>query len=115
MTPSQLVRKCYAAYSLASIKRFGTSLPAILQVNLKISPVKGLNYIYTGNAHNKEGDTTFYPECQRWLSERDWYQINQYRLTKEGHCPDCGFAIAGRFKEKAGDFGPRRIPVAINP
>ena len=114
MTPSQLVRKCYATYSLASIKRFGTSLPAILQVNLKISPVKGLNYIYTGNAHNKESDTTFYPECQRWLIERDWYQINQYPLTKDGHCLDYGLAIAGRFEEKTGNFAARRIPIAIN-
>ena len=75
---------------------------------------QGLKYVYTGNVHNKEGDTTFCPECHSLLIERDWYQINQYRLTKAGHCPDCGFAIAGRFKEKAGNFGPRRIPVAIN-
>jgi pyruvate formate lyase activating enzyme len=45
---------------------------------------------------------------------RDWYQINQYRLTEDGHCPDCGEAIAGKFDKAAGTFGPNRIPVRIN-
>ena len=88
--------------------------PATLVRARDIALKQGLNYVYTGNVHNKEGDTTFCPECHSLLIERDWYQINQYRLTKEGHCPDCGFAIAGRFEEKAGNFGPRRIPIAIN-
>ena len=44
---------------------------------------------------------------------RDWYQIQLYRLDKEAHCPDCGLQLAGRFDEEAGDFGARRIPVAI--
>ena len=31
----------------------------------------------------------------------------------EGHCPDCGTAIAGRFDAKAGHFGRQRIAVAM--
>ena len=88
--------------------------PATLVRARDIALKQGLNYVYTGNVHNKEGDTTFCPECQTPLIERDWYQINQYRLTKDGHCPACGYAIAGKFEEKAGNFGARRIPVAIN-
>jgi len=34
--------------------------------------------------HNIEGDTTFCPSCRTPLIVRDWYQINQYRLTKDG-------------------------------
>jgi pyruvate formate lyase activating enzyme len=45
---------------------------------------------------------------------RDWYQIKQYQLKKDGRCPDCGAVLAGKFDEKAGDFGARRIPVSIN-
>ena len=75
---------------------------------------EGLNYVYTGNVHHIEGDTTFCPNCHATLIERDWYQINQYRLNKNGHCPDCGCVIAGRFDEKAGSFGRSRIPVIIN-
>jgi pyruvate formate lyase activating enzyme len=74
---------------------------------------EGLHYVYTGNVHNIEGDTTFCPGCQSQLIVRDWYQINDYRLTEDGHCPDCGIAIAGRFDKNAGNFGPNRIPIAI--
>lgn len=80
----------------------------------QIALKQGLHYVYTGNVHNIEGDSTYCPECQRLLIERDWYQINQYHLTKDGHCPDCGALISGRFGEKAGNFGARRIPIAIN-
>ncbi|MBK9574797.1 MAG: AmmeMemoRadiSam system radical SAM enzyme [Rhodoferax sp.] len=79
----------------------------------KIAMAHGLRYVYTGNVHNVEGDTTFCPSCQAPLIVRDWYQINQYRLTPEGHCPDCGTAIAGRFDAKAGHFGRQRIAVAM--
>jgi len=75
---------------------------------------EGLHYVYTGNVHNKEGDTTFCAECHTPLIERDWYQINRYQLTEDGCCPACGSAVAGRFEDKAGSFGARRIPVTIN-
>jgi pyruvate formate lyase activating enzyme len=74
----------------------------------------GLQYVYTGNVHNQEGDSTFCPSCHSVLIERDWYEINQYRLTDRGHCPDCGTAVAGRFDTQAGSFGRKRIPIAIN-
>jgi len=74
----------------------------------------GLQYVYTGNVHNQEGDSTFCPSCHSVLIERDWYEINQYRLTDSGHCPDCGTAVAGRFDTQAGSFGRQRIPIAIN-
>ena len=74
----------------------------------------GLHYVYTGNVHHTEGDTTVCPNCQAPLIVRDWYQINQYRLTPDGHCPDCGASVAGRFATQAGHFGRRRIPVSIH-
>jgi pyruvate formate lyase activating enzyme len=80
----------------------------------EIALQQGLHYVYTGNVHNIEGDTTFCPKCHATLIERDWYQINRYRLNQEGRCPDCGYHVAGRFEDRAGDFGPRRIPVTIH-
>ena len=74
---------------------------------------EGLHFVYTGNVHHREGDTTYCPGCQAGLIERDWYQIKRYRLTSDGHCPDCGIAVPGRFAAKAGNFGRKRIPVAI--
>lgn len=80
----------------------------------EIAMREGLQYVYTGNVHNIEGDTTFCPDCQATLIVRDWYQINQYRLTKDGRCPECDALIAGRFEEKPGNFGRKRIPIAIH-
>jgi pyruvate formate lyase activating enzyme len=74
---------------------------------------QGLHYVYTGNVHNIEGDTTFCPNCKAPLIVRDWYQINDYRLTASGHCPDCGSAVAGRFDATCGHFGRHRIPVML--
>ncbi len=74
---------------------------------------QGLHYVYTGNVHNTLGDTTFCPHCQAPLIVRDWYQINDYRLTASGHCPDCGSAVAGRFDAACGHFGRQRIPVML--
>ena len=88
--------------------------PATLVRARNIALKQGLHYVYTGNVHNIEGDTTFCPDCQAPLIVRDWYQINDYRLTSDGHCPDCGCAIAGKFDEAAGTFGRNRIPVAIS-
>jgi pyruvate formate lyase activating enzyme len=79
----------------------------------EIAMREGLQYVYTGNVHNREGDTTFCPACHATLIVRDWYQINQFRLKKDGHCPECDALIAGRFDEQPGHFGRRRIPITI--
>jgi pyruvate formate lyase activating enzyme len=79
-----------------------------------IALTKGLNYVYTGNVHNATGDTTYCPNCHAPLIERDWFQINAYRLSSDAHCPYCAAKIAGRFDAQAGRFGRQRIPLAIN-
>jgi len=73
----------------------------------------GLHYVYTGNVHHIEGDTTFCPGCQAPLIVRDWYQINRYRLTPDGRCPDCGASLAGHFDAACDNFGRQRIPITI--
>ena len=88
--------------------------PATLVRARDIARQAGLHYVYTGNVHHEEGDTTFCPACQAPLIQRDWYQIKRYRLDASGHCPACGTAVAGRFAAQDGDFGRRRIPVAIH-
>lgn len=79
----------------------------------EIARAAGLHYVYTGNVHDVEGDTTYCPKCGSILIERDWYEIKYYRLTDDGHCPHCHAAIAGRFAAFTGQFGRRRIPVEI--
>ncbi|MDK9726261.1 MAG: AmmeMemoRadiSam system radical SAM enzyme [Sterolibacteriaceae bacterium MAG5] len=73
----------------------------------------GLHYVYTGNVHDQEGDTTFCPGCHRPVIVRDWYEILAYELDDTGHCRDCRTAIAGRFGKFGTPFGARRIPVRL--
>ncbi|MDV6346875.1 AmmeMemoRadiSam system radical SAM enzyme [Nitrosomonas sp. Is35] len=73
----------------------------------------GLHYVYTGNVHHIEGDTTYCPGCGSAVIVRDWYEIKQYYLTAEGRCKNCNAAIAGRFEQFTGQFGRQRIPVRI--
>ena len=87
--------------------------PETLSRARRIARAEGLHHVYTGNVHDAEGDTTFCPGCGSSLIVRDWHRILDYRLTDDGHCPDCGTTIAGRFEKYTGAFGQRRIPVRI--
>jgi len=87
--------------------------PETLVQARQIARAAGLLYVYTGNVHNREGDTTSCPSCGSALIVRDWYEIEQYRLTPDGHCPDCHAKIAGRFEKFSKAFGARRIPITM--
>ena len=88
--------------------------PATLHRSRKIALEAGLQYVFTGNIHDAEGGTTFCPQCHAALIVRDWHQINAYEVTPEAKCPHCATTIAGEFEVFSGQFGRRRIPVAIN-
>ena len=87
--------------------------PATLVRAREIGMREGLHYVYTGNVHHQQGDTTFCPNCKAALIVRDWYQINEYHLTHDGSCPHCHTQIAGHFDRIAGNFGRKRIPVVV--
>ncbi|OHC71481.1 MAG: AmmeMemoRadiSam system radical SAM enzyme [Rhodocyclales bacterium RIFCSPLOWO2_02_FULL_63_24] len=74
----------------------------------------GLHYVYTGNVHDKAGDSTYCPGCGKAVVVRDWYRILDYRIDAGGHCGHCGAAIAGRYGEFGQAFGPQRIPVRLH-
>ncbi|MBE7527065.1 MAG: AmmeMemoRadiSam system radical SAM enzyme [Burkholderiales bacterium] len=73
----------------------------------------GLHYVYTGNVHYREGDTTICPGCGSAVIVRDWYEIEQYHLTEDGYCEQCHTRIAGHFEPFTGQFGRQRIPIKI--
>lgn len=87
--------------------------PATLSRARRIAQDAGLHYVYVGNVHDVEGDTTFCPSCHKAVIERDWYEILSYELTDDGHCKGCGAAIAGRFAHYGKPFGAHRIPVRM--
>ncbi len=77
----------------------------------QIAQKAGLLYVYTGNVHDRTGDSTYCPSCGSALIVRDWYEIEQYRVTPDGHCPNCHATIAGHFGKFTEAFGRQRIRV----
>jgi len=86
---------------------------ATLERSRQIAIENGLHYVYTGNVHDLEGGTTFCPACGEGVIVRDWHRILNYRVTDDGHCKECGAAIAGRYEKFGKPFGQRRIPVRL--
>jgi pyruvate formate lyase activating enzyme len=98
-------------YKMTDLQR---TPPSTLTRARAIALGEGLHHVYTGNVHDEKGGSTYCPGCKGALVIRDWYRIDEYRITPDGKCPDCGTAIAGRFETFKRAFGPRRIPVAIH-
>jgi pyruvate formate lyase activating enzyme len=73
----------------------------------------GVHYAYTGNVHDKRGESTYCANCGELLIGRDWYVLSEWKLTAQGTCPHCNSACAGVFEDQAGDWGARRLPVRI--
>lgn len=72
----------------------------------------GLNYVYTGNVHDQQGQATSCPNCGTQLIGRNWFEITSFELT-HGACPMCGNQIAGHFDAAPGGFGNQRIALAM--
>ncbi len=87
--------------------------PATLTRARQIAMKNGLRYVYTGNVHDLEGDTTRCHGCGDAVIERDWYELIGYGLTDGGRCRMCGTPCAGVFDGPAGTWGRRRRPVRL--
>ncbi|MER7276817.1 AmmeMemoRadiSam system radical SAM enzyme [Dactylosporangium sp. NPDC000244] len=87
--------------------------PETLRRARRIALETGLRFVYTGNIHDPEGQTTRCPGCGAAAVVRDWYDLVAYALTDDGRCTACGFAVPGVFEGPAGGWGRRRLPVAI--
>ncbi|HHI76816.1 MAG TPA: AmmeMemoRadiSam system radical SAM enzyme [Gammaproteobacteria bacterium] len=74
----------------------------------------GVHYAYTGNVHDKAGQSTWCPECGGLVIERDWYRLGEWHLDPEGRCAHCGHPIAGVFEARPGHWGPRRQVVRMS-
>ena len=73
--------------------------PEMLIEAAQIGRRNGLRYVYAGNLPGRVGDLehTRCHNCRAMLVERYGYFIQDYRLTPDGACPDCGTAIPGRW------------------
>lgn len=87
--------------------------PATLTRARNIAMENGLHYVYTGNVHDTEGSSTYCPECRTRVVERDWYELGEWQLDKNGICKNCGTTIEGKFNDVPGSWGNRRLPVRL--
>jgi len=75
-----------------------------------IAKQNGLHYVYTGNIYDSKTGSTYCPSCKKCIIERNWYELGNYHITN-GCCKFCNTKIAGKFSDKAGEWGRKRIAV----
>ena len=86
--------------------------PSTLERARKIAIQAGVRYAYTGNVHDRDGDTTLCHQCHSPLIVRDWYDLLEWNL-ENGKCPKCGTTCAGVFENQPGNWGAKRQPVRL--
>ena len=74
----------------------------------------GLHYVYTGNVHDPDGQSTRCPACGALLVGRDGYEILEWGLDVAGKCRSCATPLLGRFAAHPGTWGARRLPIRIS-
>jgi len=74
----------------------------------------GVRYAFTGNIHDRQGQSTYCHHCRQLLIGRDWYELDEWNLTAEGNCTRCGTTCGGVFEKGHGTWGGRRQPVRLS-
>jgi pyruvate formate lyase activating enzyme len=87
--------------------------PATLTKARRIAIKNGVRYTYTGNVHDMDGGSTYCHECNRKLIGRNWYNLREWNLTKDGRCRFCRTECAGHFLASPGTWGAKRQPVRL--
>jgi pyruvate formate lyase activating enzyme len=87
--------------------------PATLFRARRIAMQHGMRYVYTGNVHDVDGGTTTCAACHTEVVIRDWHRIEQYALTDDGRCLQCGAQVPGVFDGPVGQWGGRRRPLRL--
>lgn len=72
----------------------------------------GIKYVYVGNVDDTKHQSTYCPNCNEMLIERNWYELGKFRI-KDGKCARCKTEIAGWFENKRGNWGRRRLPLSF--
>jgi len=78
-----------------------------------IARANGVRHAFTGNIHDRDGQSTWCHGCGALLIERDWYELGAWNLDADGGCRACGTRCAGVFEPEPGRWGGRRLPVRI--
>lgn len=86
--------------------------PETLRRAQQIAKEAGIHHVYLGNVFDKEHSSTYCAGCGELLIEREWYELGDYRLDHD-RCRACGTVLPGRFEERPGSWGRRRLPVSF--
>lgn len=78
-----------------------------------IAMKNGVHHAYTGNVHDKTGQSTYCHHCGLRLIGRDWYELSEWNLDPQGRCQRCATPCAGVFEAKYGQWGSRRQPIRL--
>lgn len=85
--------------------------PATLTRARQIALGNGIRYVYTGNVHDRAGQSTYCHRCGNRLIQREGYRIEEWELNPVGHCKKCGTACAGVFLKEPGHWNAKRVPI----
>ncbi len=88
--------------------------PSTLTRARQIALDNGVQYAYTGNVHDKDGESTYCHNCGSRLIGRDWYVLSEWNLDEKGCCKNCGTPCAGVFEAQPGTWGAKRLPVQMS-
>ena len=81
--------------------RMQTALPTTVRRLLEAARIgreAGLAFVYVGNVWDPQAhrwENTWCPGCGALLVERFGFAVTANRLTGEGRCPECAFAVPG--------------------
>lgn len=87
--------------------------PETLRRARRIALDAGLRYVYVGNVHDPDADSTHCHACGHLLIGRDWYTLTTWNLTDTGNCPICAEPLPGVFDAQPGCWGAKRRPIAL--
>jgi pyruvate formate lyase activating enzyme len=87
--------------------------PETLRRAREIARTAGVHHVYTGNVHDRDGQSTWCAGCGALLIERDWYVLGEWNLDARGCCRACGARCPGVFEAAPGEWGARRRPVRL--
>jgi pyruvate formate lyase activating enzyme len=77
----------------------------------------GIQFAYTGNIIDENGNSTWCHNCHHLLIKRRYYEILEWHITKntdnESTCSNCGTRVEGVFETNQGDWGANRVPIKI--
>ncbi len=78
-----------------------------------IARAQGLEYVYVGNVHDFDAQSTWCPGCGALLIGRDWHRLSHWALDAAGACTACGHQVPGVFEARPGSWGRKRRPVRL--